>query len=293
MYRIQINAAVPAWETISGPTAITALESTGTEIYTGGIGSEGFGVVLNSTTSTPIHKILAEVDTTERVNAIAYDAKTAYMYIAGDFTKFGYLSNPFACALYKNATFYNMPITLPLEGGVTLASYAFHVGIDQSVSVGPVYPWLPPRPVQDNVNLYIGFNTVGTATWPGAIAAVTANVPGGAESKPIIRLTRTGGTSARIKSVRNRTTGDEILLNVDLNDGESIFIDLVTLRVYSDYNNIQRAIAPQPGSRFASFSLLPTGNQIDVRVVNDGATIDGVLRYTQRHHSYRSANVAE
>lgn len=293
LYRIQINAAVPAWETISGPTAITALESTGTEIYTGGIGSEGFGVVLNSTTSTPIHKILAEVDTTERVNAIAYDAKTAYMYIAGDFTKFGYLSNPLACALYKNATFYNMPITLPLEGGVTLASYAFHVGIDQSVSVGPVYPWLPPRPVQDNVNLYIGFNTVGTATWPGTIAAVTANVPGGAESKPIIRLTRTGGTSARIESVRNRTTGDEILINVDLNDGESIFIDLVTLRVYSDYNNIQRAIAPQPGSRFASFSLLPTGNQIDVRVVNDGATIDGVLRYTQRHHSYRSANVAE
>ena len=296
LYRVDIRAAVPKWLTIDGPTRITALESTGTEIYTGGMGDQGFGVVWDSTVQKnghPKYNALAAVGAAECVFAIAYDDNTGYIYITGDFTELGYLDNADACAVYKGGIFYNMEITLPLEGGVKLASHAFHVGLDQSVSIGPVYPWLPPRPVQDNVNLYVGFNTVGAAIWPGGITAVTANVPGGAESKPILRLTRTGGTSARIESVRNRTTGDEIRLNLDLNDGESIYIDLVSLRVYSDYNNLQRSITPLPGSRFASFSLLPTGNQIDVRVVNDGATIDGTLRYIQRHHSYRSANVAE
>jgi len=227
------------------------------------------------------------------VRAIAYDPLTNYIYITGAFTELAYLENLRACARFKGGIFYPMEITLPLEPPTDLVSWSFHVGIDQSVSIGPVYPWLPPRPVRDNVNLYIGFNTVGAAIWPGGITAVTANVPGGAESKPILRLTRTGGTSARIESVRNRTTGDEIRLNININDGESIYIDLVSLRVYSNYNNLQRSITPLPGSRFASFSLLPSGNVLDVRVVNDGATIDGTLRYIQRHHSYRSANVAE
>lgn len=259
------------------------------------MGDQGFGVVWDSTVQengNPIYNALAAVGAAEYVFAIAYDDNTGYIYITGDFTELGYLDNADACAVYKGGIFYNMEITLPLEGGVTLASYAFHVGIDQSVSTGPVYPWLPPRPVQDNVNLYIGFNTVGAAIWPGGITAVTANVPGGAESKPIIRLTRTGGTSATIESVRNRTTGDEIRLNININDGESIYIDLVSLRVYSDYTG-RDTLTPLPGSRFASFALLPSGNVLDVRVVNDGATIDGTLRYIQRHHSYRSANVAE
>ena len=295
LYRVDIRAAVPKWLTIDGPTRITALESTGTEIYTGGTGVQGFGVVWDSTVQEngdPIYNALAAVGAAEYVFAIAYDDNTGYIYITGDFTELGYLDNADACAVYKGGIFYNMEITLPLEGGVTLASYAFHVGLDQSVSVGPVYPWLPPRPVQDNVNLYIGFNTVGTAIWPGGITAVIANVPGGAESKPIIRLTRTGGTSATIESVRNRTTGDEIRLNININDGESIYIDLVSLRVYSDYTG-RDTLTPLLGSRFASFALLPSGNVLDVRVVNDGATIDGTLRYIQRHHSYRSANVAE
>jgi hypothetical protein len=289
--RIMINSPTPpAWETITTATTFRALESTGTEIYTGGGTTYSFGVVANAGGNAPLYITLADSD--NLVNTVTHDPRTGYIYITGDFTRLGYLDNARACARFKNGLFYNMEITLPLEGGVTLESHAFHVGVDQSVSVGPVYPWLPPRPVQDNVNLYIGFNTVGAAIWPGGITAVTANVPGGAESKPIIRLTRTGGTSARIESVRNRTTGDEIRLNININDGESIYIDLVSLRVYSDYTG-RDTLTPLPGSRFASFALLPSGNVLDVRVVNAGATIDGTLRYIQRHHSYRSANVAE
>lgn len=290
LYRMNVYNTAPAWEQISGPTSITALAGTETEIYTGSSGAQGFGVVYNAGGQDPLYDSLAYTD--DFVRAIAYDPLTNYIYITGAFTELAYLENLRACARFKGGIFYPMEITLPLEPPTDLVSWSFHVGIDQSVSTGPVYPWLPPRPVQDNVNLYIGFNTVGRAIWPGGITAVTANVPGGAESKPIIRLTRTGGTNATIESVRNRTTGDEIRLNININDGESIYIDLVSLRVYSDYTG-RDTLTPLPGSRFASFALLPSGNVLDVRVVNDGATIYGTLRYIQRHHSYRSANVAE
>jgi hypothetical protein len=133
-----------------------------------------------------------------------------------------------------------------------------------------------------------------TLTYPATVQVVTANVPGGAESKPVLKFST--DSLATINSIVNRTTGDEIVLNVDIIADDIVFVDLVTLRVWSQYADTgeqKRVITPRPGSRFASFSLLPTGNDIEVRVNSDAGTITGVLRYIQRHHSYRSANVAE
>ncbi len=291
LYRMAVNAAVPKWEQITGPTTVTALAAGNAgEIFVGGIQTQGVGTVINADGSeSPLYIVIADVDVTRRVNALRFDAGTGWLYITGDFTRLGTVTAR-ACARYRSGLFYRMPIDLPLEPPTGLTSYAFLVGRDESASSLPVFPWLPPRPPADTRNLFIGFSTTGTATWPGGISALTATVPGGAETRPVIRLTRAGGISAKIVSVFNRTTGAEITLNVPMLDGETITIDLVNLRVTSDYNGQRRVIVPKPGSKMGSFALLPTGNQIDVRVENDGATLAGVLRYVQQYHSFAAAD---
>lgn len=290
LYRMAVNASPPKWETITGPTTVTALAAGNEgEIFVGGIQTQALGIVVNPDGGTPVYIVIADADTSERISALAFDRNTGWLYMSGNFTRLHTLQAT-ACARYRAGLFYRMPIDLPLQPPTPLESYAFAVGRDETASSLPVFPWLPPRQPADIRNLYIGFSTTGTATWPGGISVLTAAVPGGAETRPIIQLTRTGGISARIVNVLNRTTGTEIVLNQQLLDGETITIDLVNLRVTSDYNGQRRVIVPKPGSKMGSFALLPTGNQIDVRVENDGATLAGVLRYVQQYHSFAAAD---
>lgn len=274
------------WETVTGPAEVNAIVATPKEIVTGGVDTTALGVISNPAAASPVWFLAARVPAGSRIFALAAEEFSQWIYIGGDFEGllpvFGPSIKARAIARYNLLGFvYAMPVDLPLEPPFTLTSYA--IGTGETPLFG-----------ERQTNLYIGFNTAGNATLPGDIVTLTTNVPGGAESKPLLRLTREGGLSATVVSVRNITTGDEILLSAAMNDGETLLIDLVNLTVRRDYGGGNSdAIQPLPGSRFASFALLPTGNRLEVRIINDGAVISGVLRYTQRHHGYRSANVAE
>lgn len=234
-----------------------------------------------------------------------FDARRNELYVTGDFSRVGDLTLTQNAARYFPSSQTWAPLQFSLNPGTNpFYLTTVHLGLDREYYGGPapipgVIP--SPRPPLARNLWFAYFNSVltnpldsATLTYPATVQVVTANVPGGAESKPVLKFST--DSLATINSIVNRTTGDEIVLNVDIIADDIVFVDLVTLRVWSQYAETgeqKRVITPRPGSRFASFSLLPTGNDIEVRVNSDAGTITGVLRYIQRHHSYRSASVAE
>ena len=139
-----------------------------------------------------------------------------------------------------------------------------------------------------NYDAWWGFNTNGTVTM-AATTTITNN--GSAEAFPIIEIKRVGGTGLTLRSIRNETTGDEILMELDLLDGETITLDLRTGRktLTSDWRgNLAGEILPN--SNFATFSLLPGSNVIGIfRTSAGGPTGVTVMRWKEQYHSVSGA----
>jgi phage-related protein len=135
----------------------------------------------------------------------------------------------------------------------------------------------------DNLGIYIGFTTLGTAT---TSYTNTLTNTGTAAAYPIITIKRAGGTSAIVEWVKNETTGKRILINYSLQDGETLTIDLRPGRravTSSYYGDVWRAILR--GSDFADFTLLPGANLITVLVANSGATVTPTMRWRPAYWS--------
>lgn len=90
----------------------------------------------------------------------------------------------------------------------------------------------------------------------------TATNNGSAVAYPVIYITRSGGTAATMDSIRNITTGAELLFNYQFLDGETLRIDLRPGRrkmVSSIYGERWKIF---PTSDIAGFSLAPGDNVI-------------------------------
>lgn len=140
--------------------------------------------------------------------------------------------------------------------------------------------------VPTNYDVYLGLDNDGTAYYSGT-ATVTNN--GTRIAYPRIEISRSGGTSADIYTIRNETTGREMLFDYALQDGEKLTIDCRPGRVAvtSDFFG-NRIDALLKGSDFATFALDPGANTISSFVNVAGAPT--ITAYIVWRDTYWSAD---
>jgi hypothetical protein len=182
------------------------------------------------------------------VNAISIGSD-GFVYASGQFTTAGGLSLPDRMARWNGYTWSHLDIDLP---GSTII-YAFLA----SKYSDPV--------VASNYDIFVGYDTTGTGYFAGK---VTAANDGSAEVYPVIVFTRSGGTSATITTLKNETTGQELLFNYALRDGESLTIDLDPAKktIISSFDG-PRMDAILPNCDFGTWNL-QTGDNVVSSFVN-------------------------
>lgn len=127
----------------------------------------------------------------------------------------------------------------------------------------------PDPVVENNYDIWIGWNDTGTAYYAGA---ATATNDGTSSIYPKVVFKRSGGTSARLDTLRNETTGKEIFLDYSLRDGETLIIDLRPTHksVTSDFYG-SRLDAVLANSDFGDFALQPGDNTITCYIKEAGS----------------------
>lgn len=187
------------------------------------------------------------------------------IFIGGQFTTAGGVNVADGIALWDGSSYYHLDIDFP--------------------ATSHIYS-LKTKSYNDNTyDLYAGFDQTGTA-YTGGSSTATNN--GNQPSYPIIYFKRTGGTSATISTLRNETTGAELLFNYQLLDGETLTVDLTPTKksIVSSFFG-PRFDAILANSDFGSFTLQPGANQITSFVINDGATVTAWLEWQE---AYKSAD---
>lgn len=139
--------------------------------------------------------------------------------------------------------------------------------------------------IPENYDVYLGSATPLGSEQQAGIATVTND--GTAPVYPTITFARAGGTSAKVLSIRNETTGKVLYLNYNLLDNEVITLTLspTSKSVVSDYfGKIPNAVLP--GGDFGTFALAPGDNDITCFVnVAGGPVITATMTW---HNTYRS-----
>jgi hypothetical protein len=151
--------------------------------------------------------------------------------------------------------------------------------IIRAVDTGPADPV-----VSSNYNIWIGNNQSTTADYGGI---VTATNDGTEDAFPRIVISRSGGTTARLKSIRNETMGLVLWFNYDLLDGETLTIELAPTdkNITSNFFG-QRLDAVLANSDFGTWRLQPGTNQVTAFVDVTGApTIVGTLEWADQYWS--------
>ncbi len=200
-------------------------------------------------TGTEVQALDTGVSNQVRRVALAPDGK---LWAAGGFTTAGSLSSVERMAVWNGSTW--LPPDVNLSGVPTTYGIAFGT---QDASVPDIY------------SIYIGGTTSGAATFAGdATVTNSGTVP----AYPQIVIGRSGGTSARIVSVRNATTGKELSFDYALLSGETLTID-----THPDRQTCESSFyGPRPdailaGSDLSDFMLLPGANTITAFVDTAGS----------------------
>ena len=186
-------------------------------------------------------------------------ANDGLLWVGGSFTTAGSLTAIDRVAVWNGSVW--LQIDLNLSGAALVYGMAFG-------NNSPV--------VSENYDTYIGFTTTGAGYFSGD---TTVTNSGSAAAYPQIVFSRSGGTSARIISVRNWQTGAELSFDYSLLAGETL-----TVNAHPDAQTVvssffgSRPYALLAGSDFGDFMLLPGDNQITAFVDVAGApTVVGYL----------------
>jgi hypothetical protein len=193
------------------------------------------------------------------------------LYVGGQFTQAGTIDLADHIARWNGYTWAHLDINFPGTPSV----YGLLV-----TDTDPV--------VQANYDVYLGFSSTGATTQAG-VTPVTNE--GTATAYPRIFIYRSGGTTATLKSIRNETTGKELLFDLDVLDGETVTIDLRRTKktITSDWRgNIVGSLLPN--SDMASFYLLPGDNMITCFMDTTGSpTINSYMTWRVPHWSVSGA----
>lgn len=228
------------------------------------------------------------------------------VFVSGDFSEIGG-TTALRIAQYNGSSW------LPLAGGLSSMARSIHVVALDEIYVGgdftavdarladQVAMWdgktwkhldidLPGAAVVLAVNrfrsgniMYFGFNTAGTAYTSGdADVLSTVVMNEGAITYPRIVITRAGGTSATIEGIRNLTTGEAIIMDYALQDGETITIDLMGARkviTSSAFGNVLETLNALE-SNFSTLHLARGDNVIKAFVPDVGSpTITAYIQW--------------
>lgn len=181
-------------------------------------------------------------------------------------------------------------------GGITLANrmarfngYTF-AHLDINLPGSPIVYWIHPSKYVDPVieqkyDLFIGFDSTGTGNFAGK---VTPNNEGSIPSFPRIIYERSGGTSATIETLKNETTGKELLFNYSLLNGERLTIDLTPGQrsVVSNFFGL-RPDALLANSDEGVWALLPGNNDVTSFVATVGSpTVTAWMLWREGFSSY-------
>jgi hypothetical protein len=138
--------------------------------------------------------------------------------------------------------------------------------------------------VSVNRDWWLGFSASGAGNFAGSVVATN---DGTQDAYPLIVISRNGGTTATIKTLRNESIGLDLLFDYDLLDGETLTIDLspqsknITSNIFG-----QRLDAILPNSDFGTWRLQPGDNQVTCFVDVTGApTIEGSIIFSDQYWS--------
>lgn len=137
----------------------------------------------------------------------------------------------------------------------------------------------------NNYDVYIIIASIPTGYFPGS--ATVAN-SGTTPAFPRIKVSRSGGTAAVLRSIQNATTSKRLQFNYDLQDGETLTIDASPnyKSITSDFYGL-RMDAMLARSTFGAFALQPGDNIITMMVEFSGApTITTWMEWVDTYRSY-------
>lgn len=213
----------------------------------------------NGAAFEPLGQGLQNSGSTATVRAIAFD-ENGILYATGLFSESGDVSlNSFA---QWNGSLWVSPSVVVPSG----------VGTGLSLLQGL------------NGDFYVGYDASGTATAPGI---TTVSYDGTAPTYPIIEITRSAGTSAKLRWIENQTIGAIMFFDYDLLDGEKLTIDLTpgARTVTSSVFGLRWGAILQ-ASNIAQWRMIPGDNDIAVLIEDVGSpNMTIAIRWVTRHAS--------
>jgi hypothetical protein len=184
-------------------------------------------------------------------------SETGLVYLSGIFTEAGGITIADRIAVWNGSTYGHLPVNLP--GSAT------------------VFSVLP-----DGDDLYLGFNSSGSAITEAATATTNS---GTRQAYPVLKVYRSGGTTAVLETLENVTTRKRLWLNYALQSGELLTIDLRPGKrsvKSSMYGDVWRALLRN--SDFSDFTLLPGSNSISAFVSTSGSpTVTAWMEWQTTH----------
>lgn len=190
------------------------------------------------------------------------------IYVSGTFTSAGGITLADRIARFNGYAWAHLDIDLPGSPAVQ--------AILPSKYIDPVIP--------QKYDLFLGIDTTGTGTLAGK---ATVTNEGNAPAFPKIIYERSGGTTAVIETLRNETTGKELLFNYSLLSGERLTIDLTP----TEKSIVSNFFGPRPdailaNSDFGAWQLLKGDNNITSFVAVSGSPT--ITAYMLWRESFKS-----
>lgn len=167
--------------------------------------------------------------------------------------------------------------------GIALWNGSSWVNLDILIGVGKSS--ITPLAVQfsQNGDLYIGgtsFSISGAQTFQSQFSGIsTITNTGSAEASPFMYIQGSG----TLRWIENQTTKKRVFLNMQILEGEEVFIDFGKGTVESTVRGSLLSFV-LPGSDFNAFTLIPGENKIACLITNDVGAV-ARMGYTPTHWS--------
>jgi hypothetical protein len=259
----------------AGGTTILALliDGDGETLYIGGVFTNAAGiaeadniVLWNGQAFSAVGGGISLTIGAGAVNSLALGPGNV-IWVGGDFDGAGSLTTFSGLVLWDINFWRNVDVELPSPSVVSQVVFG---------SSDPV--------VESIFDTWVGFSNTGASTIGGT---VTVTNDGTQDAFPVIEINRSGGTTATIVSIRNETTGLELLFNYSLLDDETLTIDLSpTIKSVTSSFFGSRLDALLPNSDFGTWRLVPGDNVVSCYVNTTGAPgITGVIVFQDQYWS--------